>query len=116
MQGYVGTTIRRKLIYDQFEGGLLGELSARGVTYRAENPDIVVAEHVGGNYTHIKCLAAGETKLFANLDYGDGVPREVGPITVTVSDLPRAVEVKTETVEVSKPLALLGGVMIDPDA
>lgn len=105
MQGYVGTTIRRKLIYDQYEGGFLGELSAKVVTYRAENPDIIVAEHVGGNYTHVRCLAVGETKLFATLDYGDGIPREVGPVTVTVQSVPSERKVPS----------ILGGVMIDPD-
>lgn len=107
MQGYLGTTIRRKLIYDQYEGGYLGELSAKAVTYRSENPDIIVAEHVGGNYTHVKCLAVGQTKLFASLDYGEGLVREVGPIVVTVTDVPT----KTET----KAPAIVGAVMLDPD-
>jgi hypothetical protein len=111
MQGYLGTTIRRKLIFDQYEGGFLGDLTAKAVTYRAENPDIIVAEHVGGNYTHVKCLAVGETKLFAQLDYGDGSPaRDVGPITVSVIEVPK------ETVTVTKSPAIVGGVMIDPDA
>lgn len=102
MLGIVGRVVRRKLLYERYEGGFLGDVTATGITYRSEPAGIVEVTAEPAGHATVKFLAAGTASIFASLDYGDGAPpREVGPLPVTVESLVPA---------------KLGPVMIDPDA